>query len=76
MVGSVKKVHGLQETQARKQGELDVESGYSEGTVEVHFGFNPESPSTQYLRLLVPETIPLMVFRNKHLQYWVLRPSG
>ena len=36
----------------------------------------PEGPSTQYLRTLVPKTIPLMVFGTKGLKYWVLGPSG
>ena len=30
-----------------------------------------EGPSTQYLRFLVPKTIPVMVFK-----YWVLGPFG
>ena len=34
----------------------------------------PEGPSTQYLRLLVPKTIPLV--GTKDLKYWVLGPSG
>ena len=36
----------------------------------------PEGPSTQYLRTLVPKTIPLMVFATRVLKYWVLGPSG
>ena len=31
---------------------------------------NPEGPSTQYLRSLVPKTIPLMAFGIKILKYW------
>ena len=31
-----------------------------------------EGPSTQYLRTLVPKTIPLMVFGTKGLKYWAL----
>ena len=37
---------------------------------------SPEGPSTQYLRFLVPKTIPLMVFGARELKYWVLGPSG
>ena len=37
---------------------------------------HPEGPSTQYLRTLVPKTIPLAVFGTKGLKYWVLGPSG
>ena len=37
---------------------------------------NSESPSTQYLRTLVPKTIPLVVFGTRVLKYWVLGPSG
>ena len=36
----------------------------------------PEGPSTQYLRTLVPKTIPLMAFGTRVLKYWVLGPSG
>ena len=36
----------------------------------------PEGPSTQYLRTLVPKTIPSMVFGTRVLKYWVLGPSG
>ena len=35
---------------------------------------SPEGPSTQYLRTLVPKTIPLMVFRTRVLKYWVFDP--
>ena len=38
--------------------------------------WDPEGPSTQYLRTLVPKTIPLMVFGTRVLKYWVLGPSG
>ena len=31
---------------------------------------------TQYLRTLVPRTIPLMVFGIRVHKYWVLGPSG
>ena len=34
------------------------------------------SPSTQYLRLLVPTAIPFMVFGTRVLKYWVLGPLG
>ena len=37
---------------------------------------NPESPSTQYLRTLVPTNVPLIVFGTNGLEYWVLGPSG
>ena len=37
---------------------------------------SPEGPSTQYLRTLVPHTIPLMVWGTRILKYWVLGPSG
>ena len=37
---------------------------------------NPEGSSTQYLRSLVPKTIPLMVFGTKGLKYMVLGPFG
>ena len=40
------------------------------------FKLFPEGPSTQYLRSLVPKTIPLMVFGTRVLKYWVLGPSG
>ena len=36
----------------------------------------PEGPSTQYLRTLVPNTIPLVDFGTRVLKYWVLGPSG
>ena len=36
----------------------------------------PEGPSTQYLRILVPNTIESMVFGTRDLKYWVLGPSG
>ena len=36
---------------------------------------NPNQTSTQYLRTLVPQTIPLMVFGTRVLKYWVLGPS-
>ena len=36
----------------------------------------PEGPSTQYLRTLIPNTIPFMVFGTRVLKYWVLRPTG
>ena len=36
----------------------------------------PEGPSTQYLRFLVPKTIPSMVFGTRILKYWVLGPLG
>ena len=36
----------------------------------------PEGPSTQYLRLLAPKTIPLVVLGTRDLKYWVLGPSG
>ena len=32
-------------------------------------------PSTQYLRFLVPKTIPVMVLGNRSLKYGVLGPS-
>ena len=37
---------------------------------------NSEGPSTQYFRVLVPKTIPLMVFGTRVLKFWVLGPSG
>ena len=37
---------------------------------------NPEGPSTQYLRTLVPDTIKSMVLGTRSLKYWVLGPSG
>ena len=36
--------------------------------------YNPESPSTQYLRSLVPNTIESMVFGTRTLENWVLGP--
>ena len=33
-------------------------------------------PSTQYLRLLAPNTILFMVFGTKELKYWCLDPLG
>ena len=35
-----------------------------------------EGPSTHKSRILVPKTIPLMVFGTKGLKYWALGPSG
>ena len=35
-----------------------------------------EGPSTQYLRTLIPKTIPLMAFGTRVLKYWVLGPAG
>ena len=40
------------------------------------FPKKPERPSIPYLRLLVPKTIPLMVFGTRVLDFWVLGPSG
>ena len=40
------------------------------------FSYFPEGPSTQCLRILVPKTIPFMVFGTRVLKYWVLGPSG
>ena len=37
---------------------------------------NPEGPSTQYLRFLVPNTIKGMVLGNRDLQHWILGTSG
>ena len=37
---------------------------------------DPEGPSTQYLRTLVPNTNKGMVFGTRNLKYWVLGPSG
>ena len=37
---------------------------------------NPEGPSTQYLRLLVPKTMPLMVLGARNQKYRVLGPDG
>ena len=34
----------------------------------------PEGPGTQYLRSLVPKTIPLMVFGIRVLKHWVVGP--
>ena len=34
--------------------------------------YHPEGPSTQYLRTLVPKTIPPMAFGIRVLRYWVL----
>ena len=36
----------------------------------------PAGPSTQYLRLLVPKTIPFMVFGTRVLKHWVPGLSG
>ena len=36
----------------------------------------PEGPSTQYLRILVPNTIRSMVFGARDLKYWLPGPSG
>ena len=36
----------------------------------------PEVPSTQQLRFLDPNTIPLMAFGTRVLKYWVLGPPG
>ena len=37
---------------------------------------DPEGPSTEYLRLLFPNTMKSMVFGTRVLEYWVLGPSG
>ena len=37
---------------------------------------DPEGPSTQYIRTLVPKTIKGMDFGTRILKYWVLGPSG
>ena len=37
---------------------------------------NPERPSTQYLRSLVPNTSKSMVSGTINLKHWVLGPSG
>ena len=37
---------------------------------------NPEGPSTQYLRSLVPNTITGMVFGTRNLKYWRIGSSG
>ena len=37
---------------------------------------NPEGPSTQYLRTLIPNTIKGIVFRTRVLKDWVLGASG
>ena len=37
---------------------------------------DPEGPSTQYLRILVPKAIKGMVFGTRVLKCWVLGPSG
>ena len=36
----------------------------------------PEGPSTQDLRTLAPNHIPLIAFGTRVLKYWVLGPSG
>ena len=36
----------------------------------------PEGPRTQCLRTLLPNTIPLMGFGTRDLDYWVLELSG
>ena len=38
--------------------------------------FPSEGPSTQYLRFLVPNTMPVLVFGARNLKYWVLGPFG
>ena len=38
--------------------------------------YNPEGPSTQYSRFLVPKTLPLMAFGTSVLEYWYLDPLG
>ena len=37
---------------------------------------DPEGPSSQYLRTLVPKAIKAMVLGTRDLTYWVLGPSG
>ena len=44
--------------------------------LEAAESLNPQGPSTQYLRSLVPNTIKSMVFGTRNLNYWVLGPSG
>ena len=69
----------LQGTQKQFPKRLQTEDegksfGYagSLGRSGQHFS---ESPSTQYLRFLVPKTILSMVFGTRGLTYWVLGPS-
>ena len=38
--------------------------------------YNPEGPSTQYLRFQSPNTINSMVLGTRSLNYWVLGHSG
>ena len=38
--------------------------------------YDTEGPSTQYLRTLLPKTIPLVAFGARVLKYWVLGSSG
>ena len=44
--------------------------------VQHNLKLHPESPSTRYLRLLVPETVLSMVFGTRQLKSWLLGPSG
>ena len=64
------------------QSRLGVSGVSSAGSSEInpalrpHKFHSPEGPSTQYLRTLVPKTIPFMAFGTRVLKCWVLAPSG
>ena len=44
--------------------------------VSVEKELEPTGSKYQDLRILVPKTIPLMVFRTRVIKYWVLGPAG
>ena len=56
-------------------GYLDCEGQMQFGAQKTPGGSKP-CPSTQYLRLQVPKTMPLMAFGTRSLKYWVLGASG
>ena len=45
------------------------------GSFSVPYLEDPEGPSTEFFRLLVPKTILLLVLGTRDFKYWVLGPS-
>ena len=67
--------HAHQRARARTKAGQGSDHKGSSTKIRRTLGF-PEGPSSQYLRSLVPKTIPLMVFGPRVLKYCVLGPSG
>ena len=71
---------GSPPTHPNIQARQDLEA-IDEGVLASFLGLdnelrNPEGPSTECLRTLVPRNIKGMVFRTRDLKYWELGPSG